>query len=116
MFSTELERSVGRFRARSPERDAEIDEKRVLSIEMLIEAAARELRAERAGLVARLKRVLDEPKRLTRWSFAREPRASQAEFLRAEKRLHLLDAQLSEYRRLKETASYLRALAGRHRG
>ncbi|MCP3463324.1 hypothetical protein [Bradyrhizobium sp. CCGUVB23] len=110
MFSTDLERAVASFRARSPERDAEIDEKRVSSIEISIEAAARELLAERTGLVARLKRVLDEPNRFARWSFARKPRISDAEFLRVEKRLKVLDAQLSECQRLKEAVSHLRAL------
>jgi len=110
MFSTELERAVATFRARSSERDAEFDEKRVSSIEMSIDAVVLELVAERAGLVARLKRVLQEPERIARWGFTRSQRPSSSEFIRVEERLNLLELQLTECGHLKQTISHLRTL------
>jgi hypothetical protein len=109
---TDLERAAASFSARSAKRDAAIDDTRIASLEETIDAVIRGLIAERTGLVQRVKRLLDEPEALAQWSSPTRKRPSKSEFERVEKRLRLLDLQLSESRHIEDAIAKLRALTG----
>lgn len=109
---TELERAVAAFSARSSKRDAAIDCARIAPLEEAIDAAIRGLVAERTGLVRRVKRVLEEPEALAKWSSATKMQPSKSEFERVEKRLRSLDLQLAECRHIEGAIANLRALTG----
>ena len=109
-MSTDLERAVASFSARSSKRDAAADDARIGLIEQSIDAVIRGLIAERTGLVARLKRVLDEPEALVKWRPTAKIQPTDSEFRRVEERLHLLDQQLSECRQIEGAVKNLRTL------
>lgn len=109
---TDLERAVASFSARSSKRDAAIDDARIALLEESIDAVVRGLIAERTGLARRIRRVLDEPEALAEWSAATRMRPSKSQFERVEKRLRLLDLQLSECRHIEGAIANLRVLTG----
>ncbi len=109
---TDLERAVAGFTARSSKRDAAIDGARIAVLAESIDAVIAGLIAERTGLVGRVKRLLDEPETLAKWNSASNAQPSRSELERVEKRLRLLDLQLSECRHIERAIANLRALTG----
>lgn len=107
---TDLERAVATFSARSSKRDAAVDCARIAGLEEAIDAVIRGLIAERTGLVRRVKRVLEEPEALAKWSSAAKMQPSKSEFERVEKRLQSLDLQIAECRHIEGAIAKLRAL------
>lgn len=109
---TDLERAVAAFSARSPKRDAAIDDARIALLEESVDVVIRGLIAERTGLVGRVKRLLDEPEALAKWSSTTKMQPSKSEFERVGRRLGLLDRQLSECRLIERAIANLRVLTG----
>jgi len=108
----DLERAAASFSARSSKRDAAADDARIALLEESIDVVIRGLTAERTGLARRVKQLLDEPEALAKWSSVTNTRPPKSEFKRVEKRLRLLELQLSECRRIEAAIAYLRALTG----
>lgn len=109
---TDLERAAANFSARSSKRDAATDGARIALLAESIDAVMSGLIAERTGLVRRVKRLLDEPETLVKWSSATNARLSKSEFERVENRLRSLDLQLSECRHIESAIANLSALTG----
>ncbi|MDA9507258.1 hypothetical protein XI09_22030 [Bradyrhizobium sp. CCBAU 11386] len=108
----DLERAVASFSVRSSKRDTAIDGARIALLEESIDTVIRGLIAERTGLVGRVKQLLDEPEALAKWSSTTEMQPSKSEFECVEKRLRLLDRQLSECRLIERAVANLRILTG----
>lgn len=106
-----VERALRRFKAREPKRDAEADEERISSLEKAIDAAVSKIVAERVGILNRLRRTLKEADVVTRSRFGFSPRLSNAEYLRVEARLRLLDQQVLKCTEVRAMVSALRSLA-----
>ncbi|UPK36802.1 hypothetical protein IVB18_05480 [Bradyrhizobium sp. 186] len=109
-MSTDLERAIATFSARSSKRDAAVDGARIASLEESIDVVIRGLIAERTGLVRRVKQLLNEPEALAKWSSTAKIQPTDSEFRRVEERLHLLDRQLSECRQIEGAVKNLRTL------
>ena len=101
------------FKARSPERDAELVETQVNNVSSALHHAVREIEAQRDGLRRRLDAVItraaviggnDIDESLTRdETDAAVLTASDAEIARAETRLKVLERQLSDFKTLVAT-------------
>ncbi|MET3906167.1 hypothetical protein ABID59_000488 [Bradyrhizobium sp. S3.3.6] len=109
---TVLERAIAGFTARSSKRNAAIDGARIASLAESIDAVIAGLIAERTGLIRRVKRLLDEPETLAKWSSASNVQPSKSELKRVENRLRSLDLQLSECRHIEGAIANLRGLTG----
>ena len=97
--STRLKRALSTFTARSPQRDAEVDRNRFVSLKGSIGELIQAITAERLGIVQRVKRPLEDTNLPSpSWTSGRRPRLSKAEFVVLENRLHVLDRQLLKLR------------------
>jgi len=113
MLETFFRNSSLAFRARAPERDAELMETQVNNVASALHHAVREIEAQRDGLRRRLDAVItraaviggnDIDESLTRdETDAAVLTASDAEIARAETRLKTLERQLSDFKTLVAT-------------
>ena len=102
--SSQLENALRTFKMRSPDREVEVDQARLSSVVDAINAAIQDIVAERTGIIARVKTIVDQPYTVRKWGFwQRETQSdlSAEEFMRAEKRLDLLARQISDFELLK---------------
>lgn len=106
-----VEHALRTFKTREPRRDAEVDEQRISSLEKSIDAVVRKIGAERVGILNRLKQTLNEADAATPRRFGPSPRLSNAEYLRVETRLRLLDLQVLKCAEVRAMVSGLRSLA-----
>lgn len=105
-----LQRALSTFTARSPHRDAEVDRERFASLEASIDELVEAVSAERAGIVQRVRRTLDDPNpRPPSWTLGRKAGLSKAEFVVLEDRLRDLDHQMLELRKIKAMLAELSA-------
>jgi len=96
-----MKRSLLTFHARSPERDAKIDELRLSSLTRAFDSTIREMAEERSGLIARVKALEISGENSSRSS--RKPALSLAEFRRVEERVSLLARRISDCELLKDS-------------
>ena len=102
--SSQLENALRTFKMRSSDREVEVDQARLSSVVDAINAAIQDIVAERTGIIARVKTIVDQPDTVRKWGFwQRETQSdlSAEEFMRAEKRLDLLARQISDFELLK---------------
>jgi hypothetical protein len=99
---------------RAPERDAKVDATRISSVESLVESTLAEVLQERAGLVARMKKLLQKPGDYSRQAAGpgKTHGMSIEKFERVERRLLDLDLQLAEYKRMKSILEQMRLKPG----
>lgn len=93
--------AVKTFVMRDPKRDLEIDRKRIAPILEAIEIAIDEISVERAGLVGRVRKTVDQPKNQSRKLLTQvgTPTTNPlTELGLAEKRLNLLARQIEQLR------------------
>ena len=102
--SSQLKNALRTFKMRSSDREVEVDQARLSSVVDAIDAAIQDIVAERTGIIARVKTIVDQPDTVRKWGFwQRETQSdlSAEEFMRAEKRLDLLARQISDFELLK---------------
>jgi hypothetical protein len=99
--SSQLKRALKAFKMRSPDRDVEVDQARISSVVGAIDAAIEDIVAERTGLIARVRAIVDQPQAALKWRRRAQSDLSAEEFKRAEKRLNLLVQQTSDFELLK---------------
>ena len=101
---SQLKNAHSAFKMRTSDREVEVDQARLSSVVDVINAAIQDIVAERTGIIARVKTIVDQPDTVRKWGFwQRETQSdlSAEEFMRAEKRLDLLARQISEFELLK---------------
>ncbi|HLX17779.1 MAG TPA: hypothetical protein VKS24_21525 [Bradyrhizobium sp.] len=101
----QLKSALKTFKMRSPDREVEMDHVRISSVVGAIDAAIQDIVAERAGLVARVKAIVDQPQVTLKWRRRAQSDLSAEEFLRAEQRLQSLALQISDFEFLKASLS-----------
>ena len=106
--NSQLKSALKTFKIRSPDREAKLDQARISSVVGAIDAAIQDIVAERAGLVARVKAIVDQPQAALNWQRRQQSDLSAEEFLRAEQRLHFLAREISDFELLK--TSFLKKL------
>ena len=92
---------------RSPDREAAVDQARISSVAGAIDEAIQDMVAERAGLIARVRAIVDQPQVVLKqklWQRTTQTDLSAEEFLRAEQRLNVLARQISDLELLKASA------------
>jgi len=112
--SDQLRLALAAFEERAPERDANVDATRISSVESLVESTMAEVLQERAGLVARMKKLLRMPGDHSRRAAGagKTNGMSIVKFERVERRLLDLDLQLAEYKRMKSILEQMRLKSG----
>jgi hypothetical protein len=112
--SDQLRLALAAFEERAPERDANVDATRISSVESLVESTMAEVLQERAGLVARMKKLLHKPGDHSRRAAGpgKTHGMSIVKFERVERRLLELDLQLAEYKRMKSILEKMRLKSG----
>ena len=93
------------FKMRSPDRELMVDQERISSVVGAIDEAIQGMVAERTGLIARVRAIVDQPPPASStwklWQRGTQSELSAEEFLRAEQRLDKLARQISDLERLK---------------
>ena len=92
---------------RSPDREVAADQARISSVAGAIDGAIQDMVAERAGLIARVRAIVDQPQVVLKqklWQRTTQTDLSAEEFLRAEQRLNVLARQISDLELLKASA------------
>ena len=102
-----LKNALSTFTMRRPDRDVNLDSARISSVVNAIDAAIQEGVAERAGLISRVKDIVDRPEAVLKARLRQrgtQSDLSAAEFIKAEKRLDSLAQQISDFMLLKAMA------------
>ena len=105
--SSALKSALSAFKMRQPNRDLKSDSARISSVVNAIDAAIQEGVAERAGLLSRVKDIVDRPEAVLKARLRQrgtQSDLSAAEFIKAEQRLDSLAQQISNFRLLKAMA------------
>jgi hypothetical protein len=111
--SSQLKAVLETFKMRSPDREVAVDQARISSVAGAIDGAIQDMVAERTGLIARVKAIVDQPQVVLKqrlWQRKPQSDLSADEFLRAEQRLNVLAQQISDLELLK--ASVLETFSG----
>ena len=101
---SQIKSALNTFKIRSPDRELTVDQERISSVVGAIDGAIQSMVAERTGLIARVRAIVDQPQAPAKhrfWQSKAQSDLSGEEFMRAEQRLNLLAQQVSELELIK---------------
>ena len=105
--SSQIKAVLKTFKMRSPDREVEVDQARISSVAGAIDGVIQDMIAERTGLIARVRAIVDQPQTVSKqnfWPWKTQSDLSAEQFLRAEQRLNLLARQIADLELLRASA------------